>query len=311
MVTTISHLLEEPTLSFKMLADGLPKVSGFFCCYLLMKGLSGMSMELARIIPALQHIIKRLIYPAVTARDRNAEFLGTREFDNPGWFPYGKYCGQDLLIVVVTMSYACLAPVILVPAMVFFGMAFVVYKHQLLYVYLPIFESGGLFWPKIYRRWIFAMFVSQATMVGMFLLKYAYAQMYCELALMALTMAFKMKMKNLYTTSTSVSAHLPLELAKSLDAARAAGDIDVGIGFGIGGAAVGGGSGGGGGGGGGSGGNASKRGLLYSNNTLSVSYDPASVDEYTQPPLRAEPNVQAFDAHQQQDNLDNHEEFMA
>ena len=103
-------------LSFKMLADGLPKVSGFFCCYLLMKGLSGMSMELARVIPLVQHILKRLIYPALTARDRRAEVIGTRDFDCPGWLPFGKLTAEYLLIVVVTMSYACLSPVILLPA---------------------------------------------------------------------------------------------------------------------------------------------------------------------------------------------------
>ena len=99
-----------------MLADGLPKVSGFFCCYLLMKGLSGMSMELARVIPLMQHILKRLIYPALTARDRRAEVIGTRDFDCPGWLPFGKLTAEYLLIVVVTMSYACLSPVILLPA---------------------------------------------------------------------------------------------------------------------------------------------------------------------------------------------------
>ena len=79
-------------------------------------------------------------------------------------------------------------------SMVFFGMGYLVYKHQLLFVYLPIYESGGLFWPKIYRRWIFAMFLSQMTMAGIFLLKYAHAQMYMELVLMGLTLAFKTNM---------------------------------------------------------------------------------------------------------------------
>lgn len=39
---------------------------------------------------------------------------------------------QDLLVVVVVMTYACVAPVVLIPALMFFGMAQVVYRHQLL-----------------------------------------------------------------------------------------------------------------------------------------------------------------------------------
>lgn len=173
-------------------------------------------------------------------------------------------------------------------SMVFFGMGYLVYKHQLLFVYLPIYESGGLFWPKIYRRWIFAMFLSQMTMAGIFLLKYAHAQMYMELVLMGLTLAFKTNMETHYTTSTSVSAHLPLELAQSLDNVRMnrrstvngmekqtiddgeeydnEEEDDENVTF-----------------------QGSRRAgakLLYSNNSLSVSYNPASANEYTQSTLR-------------------------
>merc|ERR1719453_2067703 len=111
------------------------------------------------------------------------------------------------------MTYACIAPVILIPGLVFFSMGLLVYKHQLLYVYEQIFETGGLFWPKIYRRWIFAMFISQATLTGMFILKYSYAQVYAELALMLVTLIFKVKMKATYSGTESLAAHLPLELA--------------------------------------------------------------------------------------------------
>ena len=64
-----------------------------------------------------------------------------------------------LLVVLIVMSYACMAPLILLPGMLFFGVASVVYRHQFLFVYIEDHESGGLFWPKIYRRIIFSLFV--------------------------------------------------------------------------------------------------------------------------------------------------------
>lgn len=69
------------------------------------------------------------------------------------------------------MTYACIAPVILVPGLLFFGIAQVVYRHQLLYVYVAEFESGGAFFPVVFRRFVFALLTAQATMLGMFLLK--------------------------------------------------------------------------------------------------------------------------------------------
>ncbi|CAN0416813.1 unnamed protein product, partial [Laminaria digitata] len=98
---------------------------------------------------------------------------------------------QDLLIVVVVMTYACIAPAVLIPALMFFAMAQLVYRHQLLYVYVPTFESGGSFFPKMFRRWIFALFTAQATMVGMCLLKQGFNQAYSVMFLMVLTYAYK------------------------------------------------------------------------------------------------------------------------
>lgn len=59
------------------------------------------------------------------------------------------------------------------------------------YVYVPTFESGGSFFPKMFRRWIFALFTAQATMVGMCLLKQGFKQAYSVMFLMVLTYVYK------------------------------------------------------------------------------------------------------------------------
>lgn len=59
------------------------------------------------------------------------------------------------------------------------------------YVYVPKFESGGSFFPKMFRRWIFALFTAQATMIGMCLLKDSFNEALSVMFLMVLTYAFK------------------------------------------------------------------------------------------------------------------------
>ena len=71
-----------------------------------------------------------------TPRDREGDWIGMRDFHNPGWFAYARYAPQDLLVVLIVMSYACMAPLILLPGMLFFGVASVVYRHQFLFVYI-------------------------------------------------------------------------------------------------------------------------------------------------------------------------------
>eukprot|EP01037_Dinobryon_pediforme_P021142 gene21142-21933_t len=104
-------------------------------------------------------------------------FLGAlRNIDVPGWFPSAKIYAQDMLLFVVSATYSCIAPLTLVAGLCYFAGAAFVYKHQLLFVYVPICETGGKWWPKMARCFVVALLFAQCTMVGMMILKEAFAQ---------------------------------------------------------------------------------------------------------------------------------------
>lgn len=216
LVKSLSKILDRPRRTFDLLGESLPQVCAFFACYIFIKAFAGLTLELSRGIAALHMLLKRLIYPFSTPRDKQAEIIGLRDFDNPGWFSYGKYGAQDLLVVVLLMTYSVMTPLILVPGLLFFAIAAVVYRHQFLYVYTPIFESGGLLWPRFYRRTLFSLFILQFTMTGLFFIKRTYLQAYCTLALSAATYVFKIHMRS-RLMSSSVAHHLPMELATAVD----------------------------------------------------------------------------------------------
>ncbi|KAJ1450508.1 hypothetical protein M885DRAFT_532295 [Pelagophyceae sp. CCMP2097] len=217
LVKCIHRILDDPASTFKLLGESLPGVCAFFSCYVFIKAFSGLSLELCRAVAAFQQGMKRCVYPSATPRDKEAQVLGLRDFDHPGWFSYGKYGAQDLLVQVLLMAYSVMAPIILLPGLLFFGWASIVYRHQLLYVYTPVFESGGLLWPKMYRRTLFSLFVMQFTMIGIFFLKHAFFQGYAVIALSLATYAYKFKMRVTYTMASSVAHKLPLDLAVELD----------------------------------------------------------------------------------------------
>jgi Calcium-dependent channel, 7TM region, putative phosphate len=90
------------------------QVCGFFCEYVLIKMLSGLWIELSRISSLLQHWCLTLARPHATRRDRRSIVMGMRRYDNSGWFNYPKYLAQDLLVVVIAFTFACVNPFILV-----------------------------------------------------------------------------------------------------------------------------------------------------------------------------------------------------
>lgn len=63
--------------------------------------------------------------------------------------PIHKVFAQDMLVVVIGVVFAVIAPLVLIPAIVFCLFSRIVWTHQYLYIYESCCESGGLFWPKV------------------------------------------------------------------------------------------------------------------------------------------------------------------
>lgn len=214
VVTSIDEIVTDPVAFFESLGTELPKVAGYFTDYVLIKAFSGQTLEISRFTSWLMHQSRRLIWWDLTPRDRRAVVLGLRDFLDPGWFPYGKYIAQDLLSMSIIMTYAVMAPLILIPALLFYSISLLIYRYMLLYIYVPVYESGGQMFPKVFRRWVFGLFIGQAVLVGVFLTKSGYNECYAVLALFFITYYFKSKMRSMWEP---VALSMPLELTEFLD----------------------------------------------------------------------------------------------
>jgi hypothetical protein len=148
---------------------------------------------------------------------------------------------QDMLVVVISVVFAVVAPIVLVPCALFCFVSRIIWTHQFLYVYESAFETGGkssrfdrsvftshlqltlflpcphisgLFWPKIFRRFVFGLLIAQATITGQFILKDARHEAYATIALMFLTYFFLRSTRARYDSTTK---NLPLEVATVMD----------------------------------------------------------------------------------------------
>ncbi|CAN0392842.1 unnamed protein product, partial [Scytosiphon promiscuus] len=54
ILDTISEIVEEPTRTFTLLGEALPKVAGFFAEYIILKLFAGLWVELTRTISLMQ-----------------------------------------------------------------------------------------------------------------------------------------------------------------------------------------------------------------------------------------------------------------
>lgn len=83
---------------------------------------------------------------------------------------YGWEFPSQLLVIVIVFTYAVICPVILPVGMLYFIGSLIVYKKQVLYVYTPIYESGGNLFSDAVQRTLFGLVCGQLTLLGYFII---------------------------------------------------------------------------------------------------------------------------------------------
>ncbi|KAF9173666.1 hypothetical protein BGX20_002502 [Mortierella sp. AD010] len=158
----VYHNIGELTL---LLAVSLPRVAPFFVNYTILRGIGMFPLQLLQIADLFRLIIQR--YTAKTPRDY-------AEARAPPELPYGVVYANTTLIFVIILIYSCMKPMILIFGVIYFALAYLVFKYQLLYVYFHPYESGGQMWPMVYSRMTLGLLIFQLTMLGFFMLNHAY-----------------------------------------------------------------------------------------------------------------------------------------
>jgi len=87
---------------------------------------------------------------------------------------YGVVYPQAILIFVMTLLYSVVQPLIVIFGAIYFGVAYVVYKYKLLFVFYKPYESQGQAWIITFTRLIWGVIMFLVFMTGIFALKKAY-----------------------------------------------------------------------------------------------------------------------------------------
>ncbi len=211
---TIAIIVENPESAFEMLGNSLPRMSSFFITLVTMKTFLGLGAELVRFLSIVQSMIRYLLLRNATLRQKKNTVIALRAIDDPGWFPFHKILAQDMLVVVISIVFAVVAPIVLVPCGLFFLFSRIMWTHHHLYVHESVFESGGQFWPKVFRRFVFGLIISQMTITGQFILKEARHEAYATILLMFITYFFLRSTRSRYDAPSQT---LPLEVATIMD----------------------------------------------------------------------------------------------
>ncbi|KAJ1956334.1 phosphate metabolism protein 7, partial [Linderina pennispora] len=153
-----------PALIVDEIATQVPKTATAIITYVLLLAFSGAAKELLQGVSlALRYVLPMIL--AKTPRSiSNAE--------KPSEFDWGTNIPTHTLIFLMGFSYCFIAPIVNCFVAVYFGLYFVVYRYQFLYVYNDAnWITGGLSFPKFIKQLLVGVYISEVYMVLMMIAK--------------------------------------------------------------------------------------------------------------------------------------------
>ncbi|XP_062232345.1 CSC1-like protein At3g21620 [Phragmites australis] len=137
----------------------IPMKATFFITYVMVDGWTGIAGEILRLRPLIFFHLKNF-FLVKTEKDRE-------EAMDPGSICFDSSEPRIQLYFLLGLVYAAVTPFLLPFILVFFGFAYVVYRHQIINVYNQQYESGAQFWPSVHGRIITALIISQLLLLGL------------------------------------------------------------------------------------------------------------------------------------------------
>ena len=202
VLSSINGIIEQPSSVVSVLAQSVPSVSSFFINFVMLQAMSGFSFELLRLVPLLLSTYS-LHFNVVNENERY-------ELMDPGGLSYVNQYPNHLLILIITLTYCSISPLVLPFGLLYFAFGYAVMKNQLMYVYIAKVDSGGLFWPQVFSRSVIGLVVCQLSMIGILGSKLAAAQSTILVPLPFITAYFWYFYTNKYERIASL---LPIEKA--------------------------------------------------------------------------------------------------
>ncbi|KAJ4808079.1 ERD (early-responsive to dehydration stress) family protein [Rhynchospora pubera] len=150
---------ESPDQISKTIGGAIPMKATFFITYSMVDGWAGVAGEILRLKPLIIFHLKNF-FLVKTEKDRE-------EAMDPGSIGFDSSEPQIQLYFLLGLVYAVVTPFLLPFIIVFFALAYVVYRHQIINVYNQEYESGAAFWPSVHVRIITALIISQLLLLGL------------------------------------------------------------------------------------------------------------------------------------------------
>lgn len=229
ILDSIKELIDQPSRLVTMLGKSMPQQSTFFMSYVIILTGLNLIIELVRARPLILAGIFAACAPKLTEREREGKWLlGSQRITKTETFDPTSILADCFLVMLVSMTFATIAPLVCLFTGFFFFAADAIYRRQVLFVYDPMNFAMGAYWPYLFRFMIVALVLSQLTLLGLLSVKQAIGPPILMFILIVMILLYASYMGKLYP---KVAANLSLMECIHIDDLRRKQDPDSSFDF--------------------------------------------------------------------------------
>ncbi|KAI0631057.1 DUF221-domain-containing protein [Trametes polyzona] len=212
IIAALPDLVNNPASIPALLARNLPKASNFFLTYVILQGLSGTASGFLQVVPLVLYYVKLFILGSTPRSIYDIKYT----LRSVAW---GTLFPTITLLVVITVAYGIISPIINGLSAVTFFLFYQMYKYLFIWQLdgQKTGETGGLFFPRAIQQLFVGMYLQQVCLAALFFLAQdanGNASAIPEGALMIVLIAFTAFFHIIINNSYGPLTHfLPLTLA--------------------------------------------------------------------------------------------------
>jgi len=162
MGNQIFNIFRKPQVLIDLLGQTIPSVSLYFANLIIVKIFAAIPIEMLRPwqLSSILFIGTIMDRRKTTRRDlRTGAFFA--------WpMLYGWIYPQLMMVQMIIITYSCISPFLMPFGALFFAFAYIMYKYQLLYVYVNDSQSHGYMWYAVFNRSLVALLFATTTVLA-------------------------------------------------------------------------------------------------------------------------------------------------
>jgi hypothetical protein len=162
IVTSIQHIWNHPESALRILGESLPKVSVYFATIIILMTFTSVMIEFMRVWPMICYYSATFIADKrrITRRSlRSGAFAAARML-------YGWIYPSLLMVFMIISVFSTIAPLTMCFAVLYYSFVYLMYKYQLLYVYVNEYQSGGHMWYAVFNMSMMVVICGLLTLMG-------------------------------------------------------------------------------------------------------------------------------------------------